>query len=137
MVEEKKDSVEQQKKVEYYAALVNAWIQTKMDHDKVLITLSAGGIALLVSLLSTVGVKQYWELGLYILAALCFLVTIVACIFILERNSKHIENVLAKKATEDYLLSRLDGVSRLFFIHGMIFSLLIGVVTAVKQLNEC
>jgi hypothetical protein len=39
-----------QKEVEYYAAQVNAWLNTKFEHDKSLLTLSAGGLGLLISI---------------------------------------------------------------------------------------
>lgn len=58
MSEQKPDSIEQQKDVAYYSALVSAWIQTKMERDKTLASLSAGGIGLLVTILSTVGVQK-------------------------------------------------------------------------------
>jgi len=134
-MDEKKEDVDQQKEVAYYAALVNAWIQTKMDRDKLLVTLSSGGIGLLVTLLSAVKIKHYWELLLYAAAVICFLVTIMACMFIFKRNSSHIEDVLCKNATQDYVLSRLDRISSYFFILGIVFSLAIGFIAALGKMS--
>lgn len=48
------EEIDDQKRVEYYAASVNAWFNTSLEHDKSLFTLSAGGIGLLITLLTTV-----------------------------------------------------------------------------------
>ena len=48
MSDENKNSLEEQKGVAYYSALVNAWITTRMEKDKQLLTLSAAGIGLII-----------------------------------------------------------------------------------------
>lgn len=48
----------QEKDIQFYAASVTAWFNTRLEHDKSLLALSAGGIGLLVTLLTTVGVKS-------------------------------------------------------------------------------
>jgi len=49
------------KNIAHYAAILNAWIRTKMERDKVLITLSAGGVGLLITLFSTAGIGHWKE----------------------------------------------------------------------------
>ena len=48
----------QKKQIEYYASCVNAWFNTKLERDRSLLTLSAGGIGLLITLLTTVGLSS-------------------------------------------------------------------------------
>jgi glucan phosphoethanolaminetransferase (alkaline phosphatase superfamily) len=136
MSEKEKDTTEQQKDVAYYTALVNAWIQTKIEHDKTLISLSAGGIGLLIAILSAVGVKHWWEILLYFGALFSFIITIAICIYIFVRNSKHIEDVLKRKTSRDYLLARLDKISSILFVFAVLFSMAIGIVTALDKLSE-
>jgi hypothetical protein len=136
MQEQKNVSMEHQKNVAYYTALVNAWIQTKIEHDKTLISLSAGGIGLLVAILSAVGVKHSWEILLYFAALFSFIATTTLCIYIFDRNSKHIEDVLNKKGSQDYMLKRLDKLSFIFFVLAVLFSMAIGIVTAFDKLSE-
>jgi hypothetical protein len=136
VTEQEKDSVEQQKDVAYYTALVNAWIQTKMERDKRLVWLSAGGIGLLVTILSAVGVKHRWEILLYCGALTFFAATATLCIYIFDRNSKHIAGVLKKKTSRDYVLKRLDKLSLIFFVLAVLFSIAIGLVTAFNKLNQ-
>lgn len=54
------DEIEQQKSVEFYAAGINAWYNTSLEHDKSIFSLSAGGIGLLITLLTTVGLYASW-----------------------------------------------------------------------------
>ncbi|MDA8663964.1 hypothetical protein N9L66_03280 [Porticoccaceae bacterium] len=44
------------KNVAYYSTMLSAWIETKMERDKTLVTLSAAGIGLLVTILTVIGV---------------------------------------------------------------------------------
>jgi hypothetical protein len=53
------------KNVAHYSVMLDAWIQTRMALDKSLITLSAGGVGVLVTLLTTVGVARPWQIYLY------------------------------------------------------------------------
>lgn len=49
--------IEDLKTVEYYSAAVTAWFNTALEHDKSILTLAAGGIGLLITLLTTVGLS--------------------------------------------------------------------------------
>ncbi|KPJ65882.1 MAG: hypothetical protein AMJ43_09820 [Coxiella sp. DG_40] len=124
------------KNVTHYGAILSAWIRTKMERDKVLLTLSAGGVGLLVTIFSTVGVKHWWEILLYGIAVIFFVTTITVCILIYDRNSKHLEDVLRERAARDYVLERYDKLSRIFFIVAVVVSMGIGAVTAYNKLSE-
>lgn len=76
------EEIKNQKEVEFYAASVNAWFNTSLEHDKSLFTLSAGGIGLLLTLLTTVGLSSAESLVLYIGAILSFLSAIIAILLI-------------------------------------------------------
>jgi hypothetical protein len=43
-----KDDFEQEKQVQFYSALVNAWLTTKLERDKSLLALSAGNISVIM-----------------------------------------------------------------------------------------
>jgi len=149
MNEQKSDTTEQQKDIILYSAMVNAWVQTKMERDKTLISISAGGIGLLVTILSTVGVQYWWQILLYCCAFLSFCVVIIALIVIFDKNSKYIEKVIDKKASPDnkkdsldnekafqkHVLKRLDSVSFYSFVLAVIFSIVIGIVAAIDKLG--
>ncbi|MFT0635166.1 hypothetical protein ACMFY5_24075, partial [Pseudomonas sihuiensis] len=65
--------INQMKEVEFYSANLNAWFNTRFEHDKSLLTLSAGGVGLLITLISTVGVRSIETLILYIFSLFCFI----------------------------------------------------------------
>lgn len=64
------------KNIAHYSILLSTWIETKMERDKTLVTLSAAAIGLLVTILTTVGVKSLWEIPLFAFAVTSFLATI-------------------------------------------------------------
>jgi hypothetical protein len=119
------------KEVAFYSALVQAWIGTKMERDKTLVTLSAGGIGLLVTLLTTVGVTFSWGIWLYAGALLSFLTTIATSVVVFDRNSKHIEDLIHQPGSRDSVLKRLDKVSLWSFVIAALFAIAIGISSAV------
>jgi len=125
-----------QKAVEYYAAQVNAWFNTKFEHDKSLLTLSAGGIGLLITLLSTTGVKSVESLILYVLALLAFIVCLGTLLWIFRRNASHLEDVAQGKASSDPVLMLLDNIAISSFLLGVVFSSIVGISTAVNSYQE-
>jgi hypothetical protein len=124
------------KEVEYYAAQVNAWLNTKFEHDKSLLTLSAGAIGLLVTLLSATGVKSIETLIMYMLALLAFIVCLAALLWIFRRNAKHLERVVQGKADNDSVLVLLDNTAISSFLLGVLLSSIIGISTAVHSYQE-
>src|SRR5258708_3002963 len=86
------------KDVAFYSATVNAWIQTRMEKDKTLLTLSSAAIGLLATLASTVGPSTLWQFWIYVVAGGCFVVTAVTSIVVFDRNSTHLEAVIRRNA---------------------------------------
>jgi len=72
------DGIDHQKHVEFYSAGLTAWYTTRLEHDKGLLTLSAGGIGLLMTLMTTVGVSSAESLVLHVSALVTFLVCLIA-----------------------------------------------------------
>lgn len=124
------------KEVEYYAAQVNAWFNTKFEHDKSLLTLSAGGIGLLVTLLSTVGINSLGALVLCVLALVAFIICLGILLWIFRRNAKHLEEVCQGKATSDPVLALLDNLAILSFLSGVVFSVIVSISTAINSYQE-
>ena len=70
------EDLKQQKEVEFYATSVTAWYNTALERDRGLFTLSAGGIGLLLTLLTTVGLKDLVLVVLYVCTILAFLTSV-------------------------------------------------------------
>lgn len=123
-----------QEEVEFYSAGVNAWYNSALEHDKSLLTLSAGGIGLLITILTTVGIKTYYALILYSLAIVCFIICLIAVLLIFSGNRKHIVEVFqGRDSLDDPYLVRLDKVAFWTFVAGVVLTALIGITTAFNQ----
>jgi len=124
------------KNIAHYSVLLSAWIETKMERDKTLVTLSAAAIGLLVTILTTVGVNNVWEIPLYAIAVCSFLITIWSSLVIYQLNSKHLEDAIRGSSEKDPRLEKYDKRSIRAFIVGSVSALLIGILSASSQLNE-
>lgn len=127
---------DQLKSVEFYAANLNAWFNTRFEHDKSLLTLSAGAVGLLITLISAVGVRSVETLILYVLALFCFIVCLGALLWIFRRNAKHLEDVVSEIEKSDQLLDVLDRVAVITFMLGVVFSSIIGISTAIYSYTD-
>lgn len=130
---ESQPDINQMKEVEFYAANLNAWFNTRFEHDKSLLALSAGAVGLLITLISTLGVKSVEILILYILSLACFVVCLGALLWIFRRNAKHLEDVVRETAIDDQLLNTLDRTAVSSFMFGVILSAIIGISTAINS----
>jgi len=124
------------KEVEFYAASTNAWFTTRFEHDKSLLGLSAGAIGLLITLVSTVGVKSIESLIIYILALLSFIICLASLLIIFRKNSDHLEQASQNQTTHDPILSALDKIAITSFMVGILLASVIGVSTAVTSYIE-
>lgn len=129
-------NINQMKDVEYYAVNLNAWVNTRFEHDKSLLALSAGAVGLLITLISTIGVRTIETLVLYIFSLVCFVVCLGTILWIFKRNAKHLEDVVKEVVTDDLILNVLDRISITSFMLGVIFSSIIGISTAIHSYIE-
>lgn len=126
---------ESEKDIAFYSALVGAWIDTRMELDRTLVTLSAGGIGLLATLLSTVGVTRVSLLWLYGLAVLMFAGTLICELVIFKKNSAIIEEIV-QSLNRTTKLRHLDRVALGCFAVGIAALFAIGVITAKDSLQR-
>jgi len=110
--------------------LQSAWVATVLERDKSLLTVSAGGIGLLVTLLSVTKPTGLAILLAYGVAFLGFTVAVVTAVAIFDRNAKHVERILAKQPTDSgRRLDLLDRIAAIGFIVGVLSSVIIGGIT--------
>ena len=122
-----------QKEIEFYSAAVTGWLHTRLEHDKSLLTLSAGGIGLLMTLLTTVGVTSKQELAFYLLAMFSFLICLGSVLAIFKNNSSHIEDAIRGGAIHSTLLGKLDNIAITAFMLGVAFTFIIGILAACNS----
>lgn len=127
-----------QKEVAFYAAATDAWTTTRMEFDKTLVTLSAGGLGLFLTLLTTIGVRSALEATFYVLGTVGFSVAIVFGLLVFQRNAAFLEQIVNETATEkgDPKLRFYDKTLKIAFGCGAIFALLAGGSAAIDRYRE-
>ena len=123
------------KNIAYYSVLLQAWIGTRMERDKTLVTLSAAGIGLLVTILTAVGVKHSWQLVLFAGAFFGFLVAIWSSLVIYQLNSEHIEQAIHGSSERDPRLKKYDRTSLWAFLTGATLTIFVGLSSAINYLT--
>ncbi len=129
------ESFQDAKRVAYYSALLSAWIDTRMERDKTLISLSAAGIALLVTLLTTVGAPNLFVLLLYVIAFVSFASCLGSGIKVFRENSDHIRELINRGSADDLTLKRYDKVLVCSFVAAAISLILIGLASAASKID--
>lgn len=121
------------KNVAHYSVLLSAWIDTRMERDRTLVTLSAAAIGLLVTVLTTVGASSAWELAFFVISIASFLVTIWSALTVYQLNSEHLEASIRGSSQSDPRLRKYDKLSFRAFILGAISALMIGILSASSR----
>lgn len=130
MTEQDKET-SKDKDIEFYSASVNAWFASALEHDKSLLTLSAGGIGLLITLMTTIGIHSKESLILYTLSLISFVTCLFSILYIFRKNKKYLERILKKETPFD--LSFLDTIAMSSFVLGVLFAGVIGVSSATHS----
>lgn len=137
MTPEEKQEEERLKRVEYYAATVNAWYNSTLEHDKSLLTLSTGGIGILITILTTVGISYICQIILYFSSIFSFLICLFTILKIFKENKTYLENIIKGSALlDDPKLKNLDNIANYSFFIGIIFSAIIGFSTAFHSYDK-
>jgi len=98
-------------------------------------SLSAGGIGLLVGLLTTAGAHSVVALVLYIGATLMFLVCLGAVVWVLGRNAGYLERVIKGNDDPDRVLRRLDRAAGFTFVMGAALTFALGAWVGFQGLG--
>lgn len=121
------------KDVQYYGALVNGWIQTRMEKDKSLLTLSGGAIALLVTLLTALKTITFPQLIVMVAAIISFIVALFCLIAIFHLNANHLENVSKNREKRNHVLHGLDTIAIIGFSLGIVLSLIAALLFGAQR----
>jgi len=112
------------------------YFNAALETDRQLLTLSAGGLGLLLTLLTTKGAANTWILALYGLSAILFLANIFALIKILDLNKTYILDVASKGSHLCKLLSALDKLVRRLFIAASASAIILAIVIGLHSTDK-
>ena len=129
-----KDELEQHKQIEYYASVLQAWQNTKMELDKNILTLSSAAIGLLVTFINTFGVKTQCQIILYIISIGAFLGAIISSLMIFSNNAKYLEKIIKDpNYSNDPTLGFLDKTLVITFVVGIVGTILLSIISITNQ----
>lgn len=123
-----------QRSIEHYAASVQAWYATALEHDKSILTLAGGGIAILITLLTTVGIDSWITFALLSSAMVSLLVSLGAVLEVFRLNKDYIAFLVREEPGPTAALKRWDKIARWAFIAGVAFASALGVTSALTSL---
>ncbi|MEQ1485683.1 hypothetical protein [Methyloglobulus sp.] len=128
------EEIDEQERIEYYAASVTAWFNSSLEYSKSILTLSAGGIGILITLITTFGLDSAEALVLHCFAIICFLIALISTLIVFQQNKTYIEEIQSGKNTSnDPVLSILDVIVLWAFGLGVVFTAIIGISTAIHS----
>lgn len=122
------EGVHNQKEVAFYAACMQAWINTRMEKGRHLVTLSSLAIGLLVIFHEKLMVNT--DFYLWIAAAITFLLCIISNLFILSKNAPYLESVTKEDEKQAQIEKQLKGASKFAdasFILGIVLTLILAI----------
>ncbi len=124
------------KNIAYYQTLLSSWIDTRMERDKSVITLSAAAIGLLVTILIMVGVNGILLKALAIGSFIGFAGAIWISLKIYELNAEHLIYSLKGGREKDPKLEKCDKWSMRLFCFGVICMIFMGIATSFTAKGE-
>jgi hypothetical protein len=131
------EEIQQQKDIEYYAASVNAWYTSALEHDKSIFALAGGGIALLITLLTTIGFEGWFTFSLFFVAIMSFFVALGCLLWVFRLNQDYIQKTLgAGSPVTDPKLKKLDQTARWAFGIGVLFASAVGFAASYTTFEK-
>jgi len=123
------------KNIAHYQTLLSAWIETRMEQDRTIIAISAASLGLLVTIITTVGIKGIWQYSFAVISIIGFIVAICSALHICQFNAKHLEENLRSQDTKDTsnLLKKLDKLTIISFYAGIICAVLMAVAVSFQK----
>lgn len=122
------DDLYNQKEVAFYAACMQAWINTRMEKGRHLVTLSSLAIGLLVMFHEKLEINT--DFYLWIAATVTFLLCIISNLIILSKNAPYLEAVTKEDAKHSEIEMQLKRVSWLVdvsFVLGIVLTFSLAV----------
>jgi hypothetical protein len=101
------------------------------------LTLSAGGVGLLATLLTTVGPTSHWNLVLYVIAGLSFLTAIACGVFVQSKNAEYLGDILKTPISGNSPeLQFIDQAIFISFSLGVVLTGALAVSAGMARLQE-
>ncbi len=128
---------DREREVEFYAAALAAFYTTSLEYDKGVFTLAAGGLGLLVTLLTTSGLTSTAELVAYLFGIAAFAATLFLLLWTFRLNKEHIVHaVQGTDELSDKKLKKVDTAAMCVFGVGVVCAAVVGVLAAIDSYEK-
>jgi hypothetical protein len=118
------------------ALLLQAWVDNRMERDRTLVALSAGGLALLAGMLSAGKTPSSAMAILYSAAALSFVVAMLFGLLVFHRNAAYVEAILKTGSANSRAVDRATTGLVTAFAAGILLTLGVTFGLAFGQTKE-
>ena len=110
----------------FYAAMVQAWVDTQRERDRWGLIISTGGAGLLFFLRLAAGAHTFRDRVLFSAALVAFLMACVLFLAILKRDTEYIQKVVrGETSAPDRVLKALDFWAFSFLYGGLLWAFLL------------
>jgi hypothetical protein len=118
--------------------LIGAWMESRMEFDRSVLTISATALGFLLTLLQFTEEPSSAQIAFGAFAFFCFTVAILTIVHIFQRNPSHIERVLENSEgnEHDEDLAFLDGLASFSFYVGVVAIGLLAATTLFEPIFE-
>lgn len=137
--ENEMDDLEKGKCIEFYSQSYASFYNTTMEKDKSILTVSAGGIGFLITILTISKEINVVEYILFLFAALSFIVAIFTIIHIFGKNADYIISLTTESDDcdeKDNKLKTFDKVATCAFAIAIASSVILGATLTFKNIKN-
>jgi hypothetical protein len=120
----------------WHSSLVQAWVNTRMERDKSVLTLSGAAVGLLVTLLVNFGVRTQCEALMYFFALMAFIVAILCALTIFWRNAEYLIQLHNGHNGCDSMLAALDRTLVSAFVVGILATVALGLIMVQRNQTQ-
>lgn len=119
-----------------YQTYLTGWVTNKMERDKSILTLSGGGIALAVSLITTIGPDSMAMLSVFIISLISFLISLITLVFTFDENANYLYQVIKRQPPDRRLLTLLNRLGLWSMLLGAVLLSVAGGMAGYSKLED-
>jgi hypothetical protein len=118
---------------EFRGQLRNAWMQTSLERDKSILTLSFGAIGLLFVIVDKLPISNHATLLIFLLAILSFMIAVVSVVWIFQENRPILQSQLKGEDENSKFADLLDHLAVGGFCLGLLLSCILAFLYAMHS----
>lgn len=130
-----KDKISEAKRTAFWQTVYSAWLLTRFELDKTLITLSSAGIGLVVTIVGLKTNVSCYEIRLLGLTSFFFLSSILIALLIFFLNTGYVDRIIKGGEPDSMPLEFLDIGLGICFILGVLSFVCFGIMIGLASID--